>query len=115
MSDGTPVEELVSEPQPAIPLFSQEQFEAYAEKLASSHLHASDSSHPRPLLNRLEKSAAQLEEAYQFLSAVSRSDPQTVASEDWLRDNYHVVQDQIREIQQDLPRKYYVELPRLAS
>ena len=42
-------------------------------------------------------------------------DPQPVASEDWLRDNYHVVQDQIREVRQDLPRKFYLELPKLAA
>ena len=34
-----------------------------------------------------------------------------VSSEDWLRDNHHVVQDQVREIRQDLPRNYYLELP----
>ena len=42
-------------------------------------------------------------------------DPQPVASEDWLRDNHHVVQDQVREIRQDLPRSYYLELPKLAD
>ena len=31
------------------------------------------------------------------------------------RDNHHVVQDQVREIRQDLPRKYYLELPKLAD
>jgi cyclic beta-1,2-glucan synthetase len=38
-----------------------------------------------------------------------------VGSEDWLRDNHHVVQDQVREVRQDLPRKYYAELPKLAD
>ena len=37
-----------------------------------------------------------------------------IPAEDWLRDNYHVVQDQVREIRQDLPRKFYLELPKLA-
>ncbi|MEO6349255.1 MAG: hypothetical protein ABIP53_01250, partial [Candidatus Limnocylindrales bacterium] len=31
-----------------------------------------------------------------------------------LRDNHHVVQDRVREIRQHLPRKYYLELPKLA-
>ena len=38
-----------------------------------------------------------------------------VGSEDWLRDNHHVVQDQVREIRQHLPRRYYQQLPKLAS
>ena len=50
-----------------------------------------------------------------FLSAATRTDPQPVPSEDWLRDNYHVVQDQVREVRQDLPRKFYLELPKLAD
>src|SRR5262249_17864763 len=48
-------------------------------------------------------------------TSVARSDPQPVGSEDWLRDNYHVVQDQVREIRQDLPKKFYIELPKLAA
>ena len=64
---------------------------------------------------RLDRSAERLERAYRFLSSIARTDPQPVGSEDWLRDNYHVVQDQVREIRQDLPRKYYIELPKLAS
>ena len=53
--------------------------------------------------------------AYRFLSAAVTKDAPAVGSEDWLRDNHHVVQDQVREIRQDLPRKYYLELPKLAD
>ena len=60
----------------------------------------------------LDESAARLDDAYRLLSTVARTDPQPVASEEWLRDNYHVVQDQVREIRQDLPRKL---LPRAAQ
>jgi len=69
----------------------------------------------RQLLPRLHESAERLEKAYQFLTSVARGDPHPVASEDWLRDNYHVVQDQVREVRQDLPKKFYVELPKLAD
>ncbi|HEY7499928.1 MAG TPA: glucoamylase family protein [Vicinamibacterales bacterium] len=56
-----------------------------------------------------------MEDAYRFLSDAAPADGPAVGSEDWLRDNHHVVQDQIREIRQDLPRQYYVELPKLAE
>ena len=46
---------------------------------------------------------------------MGRDEARPVASEDWLRDNHHVVQDQVREIRQDLPRRYYLELPKLAD
>ena len=48
-------------------------------------------------------------------STVARADPQPVGSEEWIRDNYHVVLDQIREVRQDLPKKFYFELPKLAD
>src|SRR5688572_4032986 len=104
------------EARPATPaLFSQEQLEAHALALAASHVLAAKSVHGVALLPRLDEHAEHLEEAYQLLSAVARTDPQPVGSEDWLRDNYHVIQDQLREIRQDLPRKYYVELRKLAD
>ncbi|HEY0367291.1 MAG TPA: protein ndvB, partial [Pyrinomonadaceae bacterium] len=34
---------------------------------------------------------------------------------EWLVDNYHIVEEQLREIRQDLPTSYYHELPKLAS
>ena len=104
------------EASPALPpLFSHEQLESHALALAAAHAPSADPRRARPLLPRLDESATRLEEAYQFLSTIARSDPQPVASEDWLRDNYHVVQDQIREVRQDLPRKFYLELPKLAA
>ncbi len=97
------------------PLFSHEQLESHALALAAEHTLSADPRRARPLLPRLDESAARLDEAYQFLSSIARTDPQPVASEDWLRDNYHIVQDQIREVRQDLPRKFYIELPKLAQ
>ncbi len=96
-------------------LFSHDQLEAHAVLLAQSQTLARSARRGLPLLPRLERTADALESAYQFLSAVARLDVQTVGSEDWLRDNYYVVQDQIREVRRDLPRKYYNELPKLAN
>ena len=97
------------------PPFSPDQLETHAIALAGGHRVARDPSRGRPLLPRLDKAADRLDEAYRFLSSIDRADLQPVGSEDWLRDNYHVVQDQIREIRQDLPRKYYIELPKLGD
>ena len=43
-----------------------------------------------------------------------RSAPITPAAE-WLVDNYHIVDEQLREIHDDLPSGYYRELPKLAE
>src|SRR5439155_15532239 len=34
---------------------------------------------------------------------------------EWLVDNFHIVEEQVREIREDLPRGYYRELPKLAA
>ena len=99
---------------PPAPLFSHEQLEAHARRLATTHAVSADPRRARPLLPRLDSSADRLADAYRFLSD-ALSDLPAVASEDWLRDNYYVVQDQIREIRQDLPRRFYLQLPKLAE
>src|SRR6266699_3584118 len=34
---------------------------------------------------------------------------------EWLVDNFHIVEEQVREIREDLPKSYYHELPKLAE
>ena len=115
MADEAVLEPGAEAPPAAPPLFSHEQLESHALALAAAHLISADPRRARPLLPRLDESATGLDEAYQFLSTIARSDPHPVASEDWVRDNYHVIQDQIREVRQDLPRQFYLELPKLAQ
>ena len=116
MLKDVPVAEPAAGPDPhTAEIFSQDQLEAYSERIAVTHRLADNPRRGRPLLPRLDQSASRLEEAYRFLSAAARTDPHPVSSEDWLRDNHHVVQDQVREIRQDLPRNYYLELPKLAD
>jgi cyclic beta-1,2-glucan synthetase len=97
---------------PADP-YSHDQLESHAARIAPTHVLAPDPRRGRPLMPRLDESATRLDEAYTFLSAAARVDPQP--SEDWLRDNHHVVQDQVRGIRQHLPGAYYKELPKLAG
>src|SRR5262245_27336129 len=101
---------------PAPPeLFSQDQLERHAVTLAGLYRLAAEPARGRPLLPRLDEAAEELDDAYAFLSVAARTEVPSVGSEDWLRDNHHVVQDQVREIRQDLPRQYYFELPKLAD
>ncbi len=93
---------------------TQEQLVAHARGLARTHLSQSRPGRGRPLLLRLDASERRLDEAYRTFSSTGADLP-PVPSEDWLRDNYHVVRDQIREIRQDLPRQYYLQLPKLVG
>src|SRR4030095_8475275 len=40
---------------------------------------------------------------------------QSSPAPEWLLNNFHIVEEQIREIQEDLPPGFYRELPKLAS
>jgi cyclic beta-1,2-glucan synthetase len=104
-----------SDPAAAAAVYTPDQLEAHAVRIASTHRLAANPRHGRPLLPRLDEAASRLDEHYRFLSRAARQDPQPVGSEEWLRDNHHVVQDQVREIRQHLPRRYYLELPKLAD
>ncbi len=111
-----PTDPLLHEDRPSSPeLFGQDQLERHAVTLAGLYRLAPDPVRGRPLLPRLDASAHELDDSYAFLSAAVTKDAPAVGSEDWLRDNHHVVQDQVREIRQDLPRHYYLELPKLAD
>ena len=100
-----PVEETAPEPQAQPELFSLDRLKAHARALATIHTVSQAPRRTRPLLPKLDESADRLDAAYQLLTTAARDEATTLGSEDWLRDNYHVVQDQVREIRQDLPRK----------
>ena len=63
----------------------------------------------------LSENGAVLLEAYRaIVNAINEGRAITPAAE-WLVDNYHLVEKQIREIRSDLPPGYYRQLPKLAS
>src|SRR4029077_13538878 len=43
-----------------------------------------------------------------------REERAITAAAEWLVDNFHIVDDQLRQIREDLPRGFYRELPMLA-
>ena len=70
---------------------------------------------PPRLLRRLSDHARVLRNAYRLLAGdVRRGEPIAPAAE-WLLDNFHLVEGEIREIRRHLPTRYYRELPKLAT
>ncbi len=69
---------------------------------------------PGPLRVRFVAAKARIREAYAILSRESRASAEPSPAEEWLLDNSHVVEDQLREIQEDLPSGYLAKLPRIA-
>ncbi len=96
-------------------LFSVERLEQHAESLAAAQSISSQPKKGRPLAKRVRDNGEALLEAYRVIAAaIADKRPITPAAE-WLIDNFHVAEDQIREIRTDLPSNYYRQLPKLAD
>ena len=95
-------------------LFSVERLEQYAQSLAREHKIVHKQGRAR-LLPRVEDNGRKLVAAYQALVEAIRSGRSISPAAEWLVDNFHIIEEQLREIREDLPRSYYRELPKLAD
>src|SRR6202051_1138444 len=96
-------------------LFSVERLEQHGRSLAAAQPVSAERMRGRSLSARLRENARVLLEAYRDIAtAVHAGRPITPAAE-WLLDNYHVIEEQIREIRVDLPPGFYRELPKFAD
>jgi cyclic beta-1,2-glucan synthetase len=68
-----------------------------------------------PLLSLVARAAADLVSDHARLTRAANGPRAVSPAGEWLLDNYYLIEQQIREIREDLPVRYGVELPRLAS
>jgi cyclic beta-1,2-glucan synthetase len=93
-------------------LLSAEQMEQHGKMLAGLHRLASGRA-PDHLLSRLAANEGVLiGVCNQLTTAVAANERITPAGE-WLLDNFHLIEDQIRTAKRHLPKGYSRELPRL--
>src|SRR5687767_7513443 len=96
-------------------LFSLARLEEHARSLALAQRVALKPIKGYPLAGRLADNAAALLNAYRVnAKAIDEGRTITPAAE-WLVDNYHLVEKQVREVRSDLPPGYYRQLPKLAE
>src|SRR5882724_7401677 len=95
-------------------IFSVERLEQYAKALAAEHITVTKRGRAQ-LLPRLEDNGRKLVAAYRSLVEAIRNGRAISPAAEWLVDNFHIVEEQLREIREDLPRSYYHELPKLAD
>jgi len=96
-------------------LFSVERLEQHAESLASSQPITATPTTVQSLVDRLADNERVLLEAYRSIAkAADEGRPITPAAE-WLLDNFHLVEQQVREVRTDLPPGYYRQLAKLSS
>ena len=96
-------------------LFSVERLEQYAPMLANEHQVSERPRRGRELLPRFEENGRYLITAYRKLTEAVFEGQGVSPAAEWLIDNFHVVEEQLREIRVDLPKSYYYELPKLIT
>src|SRR6266566_8529350 len=96
-------------------LYSVDRLEQYAVALATEHKLAGKPRRANLLLPRLEENGRELIAAYKALAESIREAHVISPAAEWLVDNFHIVEEQVREIREDLPKSYYHELPKLAE
>ncbi|HLQ38786.1 MAG TPA: hypothetical protein VK348_13335, partial [Planctomycetota bacterium] len=96
-------------------LFSIERLEQHGESLATAQGVTVARGRGRPLVTRLRDNGRVLLGAYRAIAVAIREERAITPAAEWLVDNFHVVEEQIREIRDDLPAGYYRQLPKLAA
>jgi len=95
-------------------LFSAERLEQHAESLAAAQT-ISEGEPGRPLLPRIVDNGKMLLEYYRQTAQTSPDEQAITPAAEWLVDNFYIVEEQLREIRDDLPPSFYRRLPKLSS
>ncbi|MHB8397999.1 MAG: glucoamylase family protein, partial [Candidatus Limnocylindrales bacterium] len=96
-------------------LFSVERLEQHAHTLAAAQAVTAAPREGHPVQPRIAENGRVLLESYRLLAQAIKDERSITPAAEWLVDNFHIVDEQLREIRDDLPPNYYRELPKLAG
>jgi cyclic beta-1,2-glucan synthetase len=96
-------------------IFGLERSRQHARSLAESQTVTSTPPRVRSIIDRLSENADALLEAYQDICAAVADGKIVTPAAEWLIDNYHLVEEQVRQTRADLPSGFYRQLPKLSQ
>ena len=96
-------------------LFSVERLEQHAQTLAAAQTVTDTPHRGRDVAPRIAENGRILLESYRLLARAIKDERSITPAAEWLVDNFHIVDEQLREIRDDLPPDYYRGLPKLAE
>ena len=100
---------------PGVPL-SPAQIQEHAQRLAMDHAGGPKAAAEcRAAHDGLEKARQWIHQACSDLSEASRLEQGAPPTAEWILDNEYVIESNARDVQLNLPRRYYQELPALAN
>ena len=96
-------------------VFGIERLEGHARTLARAQRVVEKTTRGRKLLPRVRQNWRALLGAYRDIVAAARGKREITPAEEWLLDNFFVVEEQLREVRDHLPRSFYRVLPKIAE
>ncbi len=113
-ASGSPHEPADHEPPLRSELFSADQMEQHGRRLAGAHKVSPERPADR-LLTRLAANEEILVKTCDLLTAAVMANRRIAPAGEWLLDNFHLIEEQIRMARRHLPKGYSRDLPRLAQ
>ncbi len=95
--------------------FSAEHLGHHARRLAESFQLRAKHSDDGRFSARFEENARRIIAAHARIATDVQNGAPITRDAEWVLDNFYVVEEQLREIRDDLPRGYYLELPKLVT
>ena len=90
--------------------------EDFAHHLAENHTGAAKGRQQRSLLYKhLRSWKKTLQDAYQHFRATSLKDPVFSTASEWMLDNFYVIEQTFHQIEEDLPKRFFDQLPKLEA
>ncbi len=92
-------------------IFGPERFAQHGKSLGETHAAAYASSRSNAFFPRLRENIRILREAQHFIGRHATTGYEVSPAAEWLLDNFHLIEAQLREIKDGLPRQYFRDLP----
>ncbi len=106
-------------PEPLIraELFGTQRFEEHGRSLAQAQTVRTSKSWGESLsfFPRVPGNIAALRQSYDYIATISLSGQYVTPAAEWLLDNFHLVEAQLQQIHEGVPRRYYADLPKLTD
>ena len=98
-------------------LFGAQRFEQHGHSLARAQVidRAPLRGNATPFFPRVDKNLESLRNAFDYIALISPGDRYVPPAAEWLLDNFHLVEAQLQQIREGVPRSYYARLPKLAA
>jgi cyclic beta-1,2-glucan synthetase len=92
-------------------IFGPQRFAQHGRSLAETHAARFAPSGSTAFFPRLRDNIRILREAYHYIGRQATTGYEVSPAAEWLLDNFHVIEAQLREIEDGLPRRYFRDLP----